>query len=55
MDKLYEISIIKMRRVIQLACREIICREQIANCMYECIAEAVEDYLYECRVEQEDE
>lgn len=51
----YEISIIEMRKVIQQACKEIISHEQMSDCMYQHITDAVEDYLYECRVEQGDE
>lgn len=51
----YKIIIVEMRRVIQQACKEIISHEQMADCLYRHITDAVEDYLYECRVEQVDE
>lgn len=51
----YEISIIEIRRVIQQACKEIICHEQIADSLYRHIIDFVEDYVYKCGVEQEDE
>ncbi len=49
----YNFPIRELRKVVLDACDELFTNEHMAEIVYEHIIDAVEDYLYECRKEED--